>query len=223
MRTLAAGRHGGVTTVATGITRAWSTEGPYGAEFATYSWAAGVTTQHVVVNLNARREHPGGRPAPTRRDPGKMPREHARRNPASRDPAAFSSPPRKTRKARKQRPCPLRESARTAFPLLSVFSLSSFCRSRRLRWLLPGSGACIYRLPRSRFRRDERGHGSLGMSREYVVYGQTGTGSVIVEAALTLLGLPYRVVEKILRATIRRWRRPTRCARCRRCCCRTAS
>jgi len=33
------------------------------------------------------------------------------------------------------------------------------------------------------------------MSHEYVVYGQKGTGSVIVEAALTLLGLPYRVVE----------------------------
>jgi GST-like protein len=33
------------------------------------------------------------------------------------------------------------------------------------------------------------------MSEEYVVYGAKGTGSVPVEAALTLLGLPYRVVE----------------------------
>ena len=33
------------------------------------------------------------------------------------------------------------------------------------------------------------------MSGEYVVYGGKGTGSVPVEAALTLLGLPYRVIE----------------------------
>ena len=33
------------------------------------------------------------------------------------------------------------------------------------------------------------------MSGEYVVYGAAGTGSVMVEAALTLLDLPYRVVE----------------------------
>jgi GST-like protein len=33
------------------------------------------------------------------------------------------------------------------------------------------------------------------MSGEYVVYGAAGTGSVPVEATLTLLGLPYRVVE----------------------------
>ena len=33
------------------------------------------------------------------------------------------------------------------------------------------------------------------MSDEYVVYGAAGTGSVPVEATLTLLGLPYRVVE----------------------------
>ncbi len=33
------------------------------------------------------------------------------------------------------------------------------------------------------------------MTGEYVVYGQAGTGSVPVEAALTLLDLPYRVVE----------------------------
>ncbi len=33
------------------------------------------------------------------------------------------------------------------------------------------------------------------MAEEYVVYGAAGTGSVPVEAALTLLGLPYRVVE----------------------------
>jgi GST-like protein len=33
------------------------------------------------------------------------------------------------------------------------------------------------------------------MSDEYVVYGAQGTGSVPVEATLTLLGLPYRVVE----------------------------
>jgi GST-like protein len=33
------------------------------------------------------------------------------------------------------------------------------------------------------------------MSGEYVVFGAAGTGSVMVEAALTLLGLPYRVVE----------------------------
>jgi GST-like protein len=34
----------------------------------------------------------------------------------------------------------------------------------------------------------------FGMS-EYVVYGAQGSGSVMVEAALTLLGLPYRLVE----------------------------
>jgi GST-like protein len=33
------------------------------------------------------------------------------------------------------------------------------------------------------------------MAEEYVVYGAAGTGSVMVEATLTLLGLPYRVVE----------------------------
>ncbi|MFI4936016.1 MAG: glutathione S-transferase family protein [Caulobacterales bacterium] len=33
------------------------------------------------------------------------------------------------------------------------------------------------------------------MSDQYVVYGAAGTGSVTVEAALTLLGLPYRVAE----------------------------
>ena len=33
------------------------------------------------------------------------------------------------------------------------------------------------------------------MSGEYVVYGAAGTGSVMVEATLTLLDLPYRVVE----------------------------
>jgi GST-like protein len=33
------------------------------------------------------------------------------------------------------------------------------------------------------------------MPDEYLVYGAAGTGSVPVEAALTLLGLPYRVVE----------------------------
>lgn len=34
------------------------------------------------------------------------------------------------------------------------------------------------------------------MSRDYAVHGAAGTGSVIVEAALILLGLPYRVVER---------------------------
>lgn len=33
------------------------------------------------------------------------------------------------------------------------------------------------------------------MAGEYVVYGAAGTGSVAVEAALTLIGAPYRVVE----------------------------
>ena len=33
------------------------------------------------------------------------------------------------------------------------------------------------------------------MSGEYVIHGAKGSGSVPVEAALTLLGLPYRVVE----------------------------
>src|ERR1700722_2956732 len=33
------------------------------------------------------------------------------------------------------------------------------------------------------------------MAEEYVVYGAQGTGSVPVEATLTLLDLPYRVVE----------------------------
>jgi GST-like protein len=36
------------------------------------------------------------------------------------------------------------------------------------------------------------------MSGEYVVHGAQGSGSVMVEAALTLLGLPYRVVESSL-------------------------
>ena len=36
------------------------------------------------------------------------------------------------------------------------------------------------------------------MADEYVVHGAAGTGSVMVEAALTLLGLPYRVVESTL-------------------------
>ena len=34
------------------------------------------------------------------------------------------------------------------------------------------------------------------MSDQYVVYGAAGYGSVMVEAALTLLNLPYRVVER---------------------------
>jgi len=34
------------------------------------------------------------------------------------------------------------------------------------------------------------------MSRGYVLYGAAGSGSVAVEAALTLLGEPYRVVER---------------------------
>jgi GST-like protein len=34
------------------------------------------------------------------------------------------------------------------------------------------------------------------MSEEFVVSGKAGTGSVAVEAALTLLGLPFRVVEE---------------------------
>lgn len=33
------------------------------------------------------------------------------------------------------------------------------------------------------------------MTGEYVVYGSKGSGSVAVEGALTLLGLPYRVIE----------------------------
>ena len=33
------------------------------------------------------------------------------------------------------------------------------------------------------------------MTGEYVVYGSKGSGSVAVEATLTLLGLPYRVIE----------------------------
>ena len=36
------------------------------------------------------------------------------------------------------------------------------------------------------------------MAGEYVVHGAAGTGSVLVEAALTLLDLPYRVVESSL-------------------------
>ena len=36
------------------------------------------------------------------------------------------------------------------------------------------------------------------MASEYVVHGAAGTGSVLVEAALTLLELPYRVVETSL-------------------------
>ena len=34
------------------------------------------------------------------------------------------------------------------------------------------------------------------MTDRYIVYGAAGSGSVIVEAALTLLGLPYQVVER---------------------------
>jgi GST-like protein len=37
------------------------------------------------------------------------------------------------------------------------------------------------------------------MADEFVVYGQKGTGSITVEATLTLLGLPYRVEETTLR------------------------
>lgn len=33
------------------------------------------------------------------------------------------------------------------------------------------------------------------MAREFVVYGAKGSGSVAIEAALTLIGAPYRVVE----------------------------
>jgi GST-like protein len=33
------------------------------------------------------------------------------------------------------------------------------------------------------------------MAQNYVVYGAAGTGSVIIEAALTLLGAPYQVIE----------------------------
>jgi GST-like protein len=36
------------------------------------------------------------------------------------------------------------------------------------------------------------------MAGEYIVHGAAGTGSVMVEAVLTLLGLPYRVVETSL-------------------------
>jgi GST-like protein len=36
------------------------------------------------------------------------------------------------------------------------------------------------------------------MDGEYIVHGAAGTGSVMVEAALTLLDLPYRVVESTL-------------------------
>ena len=36
------------------------------------------------------------------------------------------------------------------------------------------------------------------MSGEYVIHGAKGTGSVAIEATLTLLGLPYRVVETTL-------------------------
>jgi GST-like protein len=36
------------------------------------------------------------------------------------------------------------------------------------------------------------------MAGEYIVHGAAGTGSVMVEATLTLLGLPYRVVETTL-------------------------
>ncbi|HEX3407069.1 MAG TPA: glutathione S-transferase family protein [Caulobacteraceae bacterium] len=36
------------------------------------------------------------------------------------------------------------------------------------------------------------------MTGEYIVHGAAGTGSVMVEAALTLLDLPYRVVESTL-------------------------
>ena len=36
------------------------------------------------------------------------------------------------------------------------------------------------------------------MMSEYVVYGAAGSGSVPVEAALTLLGEPYRVVERVV-------------------------
>jgi GST-like protein len=35
-----------------------------------------------------------------------------------------------------------------------------------------------------------------GMSDEYVIYGRRRTGSVPIEAALTLIGAPYRVVER---------------------------
>src|SRR6516162_8713202 len=37
--------------------------------------------------------------------------------------------------------------------------------------------------------------GAVGTMSEYVVHGAKGSASVIVEAALTLLDLPYRVIE----------------------------
>jgi GST-like protein len=40
--------------------------------------------------------------------------------------------------------------------------------------------------------------GEASVTGEYVVHGAKGTGSVTVEATLTLLGLPYRVVEATL-------------------------
>ena len=36
------------------------------------------------------------------------------------------------------------------------------------------------------------------MSEQYIVYGAAGSGSVPVEAALTLLGLPYRVIDSTI-------------------------
>ena len=35
------------------------------------------------------------------------------------------------------------------------------------------------------------------MDHDYIVYGAKGTGSVLAEAALTLLGLPYRLAEDV--------------------------
>src|SRR5688572_1753230 len=38
----------------------------------------------------------------------------------------------------------------------------------------------------------------VDVANEYVVYGAAGSGSVPVEATLTLLGAPYRVIERVV-------------------------
>ena len=57
------------------------------------------------------------------------------------------------------------------------------------------------------------------------IFGAAGSGSVPIEAMLTLHGIPYEVIEAVTGRTKRRAsgsRRSIRCAKSRRWCCRPA-
>lgn len=64
----------------------------------------------------------------------------------------------------------------------------------------------------------------------YIVYGQKGSGSVLVEAALRILGEPYRLIERMPEESPgqgdlrpRPWRASIRCGKCPRSAFPTAS